>query len=221
MTRRLWAILFVALGVAVSAQTRFRPAQYAGGALPIVPVRAVGGGEVLLELALAKDGSVAETKILRTTPPFTAALLAATRTWRFRPAEQLIESADRSQPAAWVPAASTVLVANIVRPPTLNAPTLGQPPQDVAAAADDTPFPLNIIPPPFPPRARDDGSVLVEVMIDARGRVSEARVLQSSPAFDEVALTTARGWSFRPARVRGESVAVYAYLVFAFRQPVT
>ena len=114
-----------------------------------------------------------------------------------------------------------MLIAGVIRPPTLNTPTAGEQPRDVGSEADDTPFPLSVIAPAFPPRARDDGSVLVQVMIDTGGRVSDAKIIQSSPAFDAVALTTARTWVFRPARVRGESVATYAYLVFAFRQPVT
>jgi TonB family protein len=175
----------------------------------------------MLELAVARNGSVTDVKALRSTPPFTETFAAAARTWRFRPAEQLIESADRSRPPVWEPVSATVLFAGIVRAPTLNAPTLGQLAQDVGSEADSTPFPLSIIPPPYPPRARDDGSVLVQVMVDALGRVSEAKVLQSSPGFDELALATARAWSFRPARARGDAVAVYAYLVFAFRQPVT
>ena len=97
-----------------------------------------------------------------------------------------------------MPVDATVLVGGVIRAPALNAPTLGQPPQDVGSAADDTPFPLNVLEPPFPPLARDDGSVLVQVLIDPGGSVSDAKVLQSSPAFDEVALTTARAWPFVP-----------------------
>ena len=215
------SIALACLGVTMSAQQgTFRPAQYAGGSVPLVPVRAIGGGEVLLELAVTKTGTVADVKTLRTTPPFTAQFAAAARSWRFRPAERLTESLDRSRPPAWLPVDATVLVGGVIRPPTLNTPTQGELARDIGSEADDTPFPLSVVAPPFPPRARDDGSVLVQVMIDAGGRVSDAKVLQSSPAFDEVALKTARAWVFRPARVRGESVATYAYLVFAFRQPV-
>jgi TonB family protein len=218
--RGLWMAL-ACLGATLSAQATFHPAQYIAGPLPPVPVRALGGGEVLLELAVSDAGTVADVKTLRTTPPFTAQFVAAVRAWRFRPAERLTPSADRARPATWRPFEATVLVAGVIRPPTMNTPTAGELPRDVGSEADDTPFPLSVIAPPFPPRARDDGSVLVQVTIDAGGRVSDAKVLQSSPGFDEAALTTARTWVFRPARVRGESVATYAYLVFVFRQPVT
>jgi TonB family protein len=193
------------LGATVIAQGTFHPARYLGGSLPLVPVQAIGGGEVLLELAVTRAGIVADVKTLRTTPPFTAQFAAAARSWRFRPAERLTQSVDRSRPPAWLPVDATVLLGEVVRAPTLNTPTAGELARDVGSEADDTPFPLSIVAPQFPPRARDDGSVLVEVMVDAGGRVSDAKVLQSSPAFDEVALTTARAWAFRPA----------------FRQPVT
>ena len=218
------ALAFVLPPAATAQQVQqgtFRPAQYAGGSLPLVPVQAVAGGQVLLELAVTKTGAVADVKTLRTTPPFTAQFVAAARSWRFRPAERLTDSADPSKPPAWLPVESTVLVGGVIRPPSLNTPTLGDSPRDVGSEADDTPFPLSVVAPLFPPRALGDGSVLVQVMVDTGGRVSDARILQPSPAFNEVALMSARSWVFRPARVRGESVATYAYLVFAFRQPVT
>ena len=59
--------------------------------MPAISIQAVGGGQVFLELAVTKDGIVADVKALRSTPPFTAAFAAAARTWRFRPAEQLTE----------------------------------------------------------------------------------------------------------------------------------
>jgi TonB family protein len=217
----LLGFALVTLSAQQAPQGTFRPAQYAGGSLPLVPVQAIAGGQVLLELAVTKTGAVADVKTLRTTPPFTAQFVAAAQSWRFRPAERLTESVDGSRPPAWLPIESTVLVGGVIRPPTMNTPTLGESPRDIGSEADDTPFPLSAAAPLFPPRALGDGSVLVQVMIDTGGRVSDAKILQPSPAFNEVALTAARSWVFRPARVRGESVATYAYLVFAFRSPVT
>lgn len=217
----LCLIALMCLGAGVNAQTRFHPAEFRGGPMPTISIQAVGAGQVFLELAVTKDGIVSAVKPLRATPPFTEAFVEAARAWRFRPAEQLTEFPDRSRAPAWMPVDARVLVGGVIRPPALNAPTLGQPPQDVGSAADDTPFPLSVLEPPFPPLARDDGSVLVQVLIDPAGKVSDAKVLQSSPSFDQVALTIARASAFRPARVRGESVAVYAYLVYGFRQPVT
>jgi TonB family protein len=116
---------------------------------------------------------------------------------------------------------STVFVAGIFRPPTLNAPTLGERPRDVAAPSNETPFPLMTATPRYPPLARDNGIVLVEARVDTGGGVADANVIQSARPFDEPALDAARQWTFRPARLRGTSMATLAYIAFAFRQPVT
>ena len=72
----------------------------------------------------------------------------------------------------------------------------------------------------YPPNALGDGTVLVEVTIDATSALTDARVKVSSPPFDAAALSAARSWSFRPARRHGNAVTTRAYLLFGFREPV-
>jgi TonB family protein len=114
-----------------------------------------------------------------------------------------------------------VFVAAVFRAPTLTAPTLGEIPKDVSTPSDSTPFPIATVTPPYPPTALVDGVVLTEVHVGLDGRVGDVRVTRSAPPFDEAASQAARGWVFRPARVRGRLVPTLAYIAFAFRQPVT
>jgi TonB family protein len=117
---------------------------------------------------------------------------------------------------------SKVLVAGIFRAPSINTPTLGEPPADTGIIpSEETPLPVITATPPYPPLARDAGVVLIEVRVDPGGRVADARTIRSSPPFDEPALDAARQWTFRPARVRGSSVTALAYIVFGFRPPIT
>jgi protein TonB len=63
----------------------------------------------------------------------------------------------------------------------------------------DTPLPS------YPAAAREqrlEGTVLLEVLVRADGRVGEARVKQSSgaPVLDEAALEAVRRWTFVPAQ---------------------
>ena len=51
------------------------------------------------------------------------------------------------------------------RPPTLNGPTLGTPPRDVASASDEIPFPTTTVM-PISLFVRFEGTVLVEVHVD-------------------------------------------------------
>jgi TonB family protein len=217
------ALLACAATIVVLGQGGFTPAQYRDGDLPQISIRALGGGQVFLELSVSSSGVVRSVTTLRATPPFTEALSNVARGWQFHPAEEEFEPAAGQpvDPKPRKPVESKVLVAGIFRPPSLNTPTLGEPPKDTASASEETPFPVTTTTPPYPPLARDAGVVLVEVRVDTGGRVADARVIRSAPPFDEPALDAARQWTFRPARLHGASVATLAYVVFGFRPPIT
>ena len=113
-----------------------------------------------------------------------------------------------------------VLVAAVFRPPTLNAPTLGETPRDAAAASEESAFPLKMAVPPFPPSAAGSGVVLLEARVDRDGGVAEARVIRSAPPFDDAARAALKEWRFRPARVRGMPASTFVYVLFGFPVPV-
>lgn len=193
----------------LSLQDAIVPAQYRSGALPPVPDHAVGGGEVILNVSVNRSGGVSDIKVARSTPPFTEIVSAVVRGWQFQPARS-------PQPVN-----STVLVAAVFRPPTLNAPTLGKPPTDTSTASPEAPFPVTMVTPPYPPHAVDNRLVLIEVRVGTGGNVADARTIGSTSGFDDAALDAARRWTFQPAEVGGARVTSLAYLMFGFRQPVT
>ena len=215
-------IALIAVGrPALVAAPGFHPAKYRDGALPALPPpTVVGGGEVMIELDVTSGGAVRGAKALRTTPPYTAALIDATKTWRFTPAE--VEN-ENPNPAPgepkWKTVDSTVLVAAVIRAPALIGPTLGDTPRDVGSESDTTPFPFSTTTPLFPPLARDAGIVLIETTIDVRGEPTNSRVLRSSPSFDKAALTAVSQWRFRAARILGSTTPTLAYVIVGFRQP--
>ena len=208
--------------IAIAGQEGFTPAQYRDGVLPQIPIQALGGGEVFVELSVSNSGVVSGVRTLRATPPFTEAVNDVVLGWHFRPAEEEVgPAAGKPEPTPRRPVESTVLVAGIFRPPTVNTPTLGEPPRDVASASNETPFPLTTVTPRYPPLARESGMVLIAARVDTAGGVADVTVIRSARPFDEPALDAARRWTFRPARVRGTAVATLVYMAFAFRQPVT
>jgi TonB family protein len=218
---RLTAMLVAALDPAAGVATSpgFTPARYVGGSLPAPPALTVSGGEVFLEVLVAEDGRVDSVRTLRTTPPFTDAVITAVRGWRFIPAAEPVAPSTGQTEGATRSVAGPVFVAAMFVPPALNGPTLGQPPQDVASPSGETPTPMVATPATYPPNAAGDGVVLVEVTIDASGS-TDAHVIVSSPAFDEAASAAARSWSFSGARRDGNGVPAHAYLLFSFRSPV-
>jgi len=185
--------------------------RWLSGDVPATPALAVSGGEVRLELLVTPDGRVASVDALRTTPPFTDAMIAAVRGWRFEPATM-----------ASKPVEGRVLVAGMFAPPTLITPTLGEPPQTLQSPSGDVPVPTSTRAATYPPRAIGNGTVLVDVTVGPDGGIPvDARIVVSSPAFDATALAAARSWSFEPAQRDGRAITAHAYLLFAFRQPVT
>lgn len=200
------------------------PAKYRGGAVPPIPIQAVSAGEVVLEVAVDRNGRVAGLKPLRATAPFTDAMAAAVRTWSFAPAEDAPAPAAGAEPAPAdrKPVASTVLVIGLFRPPALFAPTLGEPPKDVAKPSGAAPVPLvGLEMPIYPPNALNDGVVLLELDVAAHGGITGIAVVKSSPAFDKAAVQAASSLIFTPGRVHDRAARALVYVVAGFRQPIT
>jgi TonB family protein len=64
------------------------------------------------------------------------------------------------------------------------------------------------------------GVVVVDAVIDARGRVRDARIASSIPAHDNAALAAVKEWQFAPTVVAGTPVEVAAMLFLAFGNEV-
>lgn len=62
-----------------------------------------------------------------------------------------------------------------------------------------------------------EGTVVLEIVIDERGRVSRARVVRSVPLLDAAAVDAVLQWTFVPAQKRGRPVATIAVAPVSFR----
>jgi TonB family protein len=74
-----------------------------------------------------------------------------------------------------------------------------------------TPTKVKDVPPVYPPdalAARIGGVVILEVIIDTEGHVSDAKVLGSVPVLDNAALEAVRQWEFTPTELNGMRVPV-------------
>lgn len=222
MTKTPLAIVLAATLVG-AADGGFVPARYVAGAAPEVPVMAVGGGQVFLELSVDESGGVAAIKPLRTTAPFTDYATTSARDWYFTAAEDdvLQRLAGGGQRLVRIAAPAKVLFASVFRAPVLNGFTLGEIPRDVAAPSPEIAWPINTVLPPYPPLALESGVVLLEAYVGADGAISRIKVLRSSPAFDAAARDALRQWLFRPARRHGANVPTFVYVAFGFPMPVT
>jgi TonB family protein len=69
-------------------------------------------------------------------------------------------------------------------------------------------------------RAKIQGVVVVEAVVDVDGRVDRARVAQSLDStygLDEQALAAVRQWTFTPGQLNGDRVPVLVVLMVSFR----
>jgi periplasmic protein TonB len=61
-----------------------------------------------------------------------------------------------------------------------------------------------------------EGTVLVEFVVETKGHVRVARVIESIPALDKAALRAVRSWRFSAARLDGVPVRVIAQAPVSF-----
>jgi TonB family protein len=82
------------------------------------------------------------------------------------------------------------------------------------------PHPAGPIGAAYPSDARGEAAVVLELLVDAQGAVSEARVLEGVEPFAGAALRAAETWLFEPARREGKSVAARIRFEVRFYPPV-
>lgn len=219
MDMRPALVMALAVVVTIGADT---PSLFQSGSVPTLSVASpeVGGGEVLLEVSVDRTGAVSDIKPLRETATFTERMTQAVKTWHFTPSEAEIPAARRRPGGPTTETVATkVLVAGVFRPPPVIGVALGEPIRDVATASTEIPFPTSVVTPPYPPGTMSPGVVLVEVRVNARGGVSDAKIRIPSPGVDSAALSTSRQWTFRPAKSGGANAPAVAYIVFGFPMP--
>jgi protein TonB len=64
--------------------------------------------------------------------------------------------------------------------------------------------------------ARIEGTVILEAVLDTAGRVTQLRVLQSAPMFDQAALEAVRQWRYTPSLYGGRPVSVLMTITVRF-----
>lgn len=68
-------------------------------------------------------------------------------------------------------------------------------------------------------RARIEGIVILECVVDARGRVSDVRVLRGIPVLDAAAVAAVRDWAYAPTLLSGVPVPVVMTVTVRFDLP--
>lgn len=180
--------------------------------VPVLPVAAFGGGELVFELAVSAAGTVTGVRELRVTPPYTRSVREAVAAWRFAPATAAVGDQRRPVPGE-------TLVIALFRAPTLYAgPSPGTPPETRAVPSPTSPRVTSALAPPvYPIGRRGDGVVIIELELTADGAVAHTRVVSPASPFDAAALDAVRRWRFALPRSSPRPVV---YAIVGFRAPV-
>lgn len=122
--------------------------------------------------------------------------------------------------AALVLAMAPLASMRAAEPPT--AHTAEQAPQDPVRIGGGILEPKKIkdVRPVYPPialSARVQGIVILEVVIDTEGAVTDAKVLRPVALLDEAALEAVRQWRFTPTELNGQRVPVIMTVTVNFR----
>jgi TonB family protein len=80
------------------------------------------------------------------------------------------------------------------------------------------PTPISVVTSSYPSQSLFGGEVVLDALIDNRGRIVETKVVRGASPFLENALSTVRTWSFFPARLDGQAVAARIGITFQFSQ---
>jgi TonB family protein len=190
----------------------FCPARQTAVVLPPGPSpQTVGWVDEKLEAMVDTKGRVSEVHLLEGAPGGSVLIAPVVKSWQFRPAT------DQG-----VAINSRVLVGAMFRPPlSYNGPAAGTPSVRLAKPSAEIPFPLTSTPPSYPALGVvEQAVVLVEVLVDPKGRVQNATLVRPAEGVNREALDAARSWSFRPAQRNSRPVPAYVYLIFGFRRPI-
>jgi hypothetical protein len=216
-TRVALATLAVSVATAGYAQSlKFTPPRLLKAELSALPAPTIaGGGEVLIEATVGRDGRLNRPIILRGTPPYTQMVLDAIATGRFQPAGMV--GPDGVETTVEMP----ISIGAVYRPPILvNTPTIGEPSKQWSRPSVDVAYPLSTEMPNYPPQARDEGVVLLEVALNEAGAIMETRGVASTGGFDSASREAVAKWRFRGGSYRARPVPTTAYVLFGFRSPV-
>ena len=107
------------------------------------------------------------------------------------------------------------------RPANPSGAVANAPDPNSFVAVDDPAEPIYTVKATFPELARQagvEGTVVVQALVGADGRVRETRVVKSIPMLNGAAQEAVRQWRFKPAATSGQPVATWVSVPMAFRK---
>ena len=173
---------------------------------PRPPAKTVETGLVVLSAEVNSTGDPGALMVAQGAPPFVEPALDAVRQWTF----------DTKNVKAPQPINVTILFRSRTvladRPYMFNVPS--------EPVTNSPPQPTTIVDPGYPIQSIAEGCVILQMQIDASGRVQKTDVIHDVPSLTPAARQAVSQWRFLPARQNGRAVPGTAVAVLSFLKPV-
>ena len=143
---------------------------------PKPPVQAIGSSVVILEGVVGSEGRLTNVHVLQGLTPFVQPSVDAIKEWSFAP-----ELVPRSTSVTFLYRARTLLPDK---------------PYEFAVRSPCCAVSTYIVDPGYPPNSIGEGSVIMQVRINARGLVESVDTIRPEPSLTEVAVQAVRRWRF-------------------------
>jgi hypothetical protein len=175
---------------------------------PRAPMNTVETGLVALDMDIDTSGKTSRIETAQGMPPFVEPSLDAARQWLFEP---LL----KSQLAVPITAVFLFRARTLLpdRAFAVNLPT-------ETSAGDTPPQPKTITDPGYPVQSTAEGVVILQLQIDAGGKVHHTEVVRDVPSLTGTATHGVSQWRFEPAMHAGKPVPGLAIAVISFLRPV-
>jgi len=197
------------------AQDSFEPAEVISATDVQYPNGSVANGVVVVDVSLDSKGDITGVDVLRDIASLTPVAISSVKAWKFNPAF-----------AEGRPQASEVRVVFAFRPHALMAAPPSFAP--VLTKRDSSPdeksgyIPAGIVAgphPQYPINAAALGAVVVQVRVNALGKIEQVKAIRDFYPFTQFALSAARKWQFQAATLDGKPIPSNVAIAFVFSAP--
>ena len=202
----------ICLAFSALAQGSYQPAEVISATDVEYPIGSVANGVVVIDVSVDSKGDVTGVDVLRDIASLTPVAASCVKAWKFNPAF-----------AEGRPQASVIRVVFAFRPHAFRAappsfvPVL--PKRDSSPEEKSGYIPAGIVAgpqPQFPIDAASVGAVVVQVTVNALGRIDQVKAIHDFYPFTHFALSAAREWRFQAATLDGKPVSSNVVIAFVF-----
>jgi TonB family protein len=196
----------------------FRPAEAASVTDITKPALIFGYGQVVLDVLISDTGEVKDVEVRRDPGSLTDVAVGSVRSWKFQPAQDHGKAVASRVTVAVNFNADSYLVSGEADLPL--PPLIHQSDEARIQSAFQPPEVTRATLPPFPYGALQNGTVILQAIVNEEGKVEHTAVLRDSAPFEPTALRAVAGWRFLPATLNGAPMKSAVVLAFVFTAPI-